>query len=74
METICKKVCDRCGKEIIETYRSEYFNCIRGQTWRTNIAFAKLGLWQPKQNKAEKPQVIALCSECYEEFVDFMEV
>lgn len=25
------------------------------------------------RNKAEKPQVIALCSECYEEFVDFLE-
>lgn len=66
--------CGRCGQEIRETHQREHFNCINGPTWRTNVSYAKLNIWQPEQNKSEKPQTVALCSSCYEEFVSFLEV
>lgn len=66
--------CSRCGKEIMDTYQSEYFNCVRGMTWRTNTAYGKLNVWQPEQNKGEKPQTIVMCGDCFEEFIDFMEI
>lgn len=65
--------CQRCGREITEHYHSEYYNSIRGMTWRSNVAFAKISVWQPEQNKADKPQNIVLCRDCYEDFVGFLE-
>lgn len=66
--------CRRCGKEITDTYQAEYFNCVRGMTWRTNPKYGKLNVWQPEQNKSEKPRTIVLCGDCFEEFIDFMEI
>lgn len=65
--------CTRCGEEITGHYHSEYYNCITGPTWRTNLAYAKINIWQPEQNKGEKPQGIVLCRACYDKFVDFLE-
>lgn len=65
--------CARCGSEITKHYHSEYYNCVIGQTFRSNLAYAKINVWQPEQNKSEKPQTITLCEDCYEEFVGFLE-
>ena len=66
-------ICERCGKEITETYQSSYIHCGRGVCWRSCQAYGKINLWRPDQGKAEKPQVIVLCQNCYEKFVGFLE-
>lgn len=65
--------CSRCGEEITNTYHSDYYNCMRGMTWRTNLAYAKINVWQPEQGKSAKPETLVLCRDCYKDFVDFLE-
>ena len=52
--------CDRCGKEI-----SGYYD-IKNET-------AKIHLWKVGDYRASGGQRIDLCSDCYLDFVSFME-
>ena len=66
-------ICDRCGREVTETYHAQYYNALRGGTWRTNIKWAKLNIWDPEQQKGLQPSRVDLCCDCYDEFITFME-
>lgn len=56
-------MCDRCGNKREIRTKNDII-----------VSFAKIDLWQVGQHRTDAPQRIDLCENCYEKFVDFLEM
>ena len=59
--------CNKCGKEIVNP-----IGCYGSTSFLKNYS-AKITLWGVGEPRSSFGQRIDLCSDCYEEFVSFME-
>ena len=55
--------CDRCGNKRQICTKNDII-----------VSFAKIDLWRVGQHRTDAPQRIDLCENCYEKFVDFLEM
>ena len=52
--------CDRCGKEI--------------SSYDIKISSARIDIWAPGTPRSYSSDRLDFCEECYQKFVDFLEV
>lgn len=61
-------ICDKCGKEIVNPY-----GCYR-RNYKIGNYSAKIHLWGVGIDRSQNPQRIDLCEECYQKFINWLEV